>query len=88
MKKFLLFILTFISTALTSLLPDYLYRGIEKMEAITIRTVLIRLFFTLMIFIVVKGPEDYLLIPILHIIGGIFALIGTYFHLYRKVGIL
>ena len=86
-EHFLFFVLTFISTAIASLLPDYLYRGVEKMEAITIRTVLIRLFFTLMIFIVVKKPSDYLWIPILQLIGNLVALVGTYIHLYRKLNI-
>ena len=86
-EYFLFFVLTFISTAISSLMPDYLYRGLEKMETITVRTVLIRLFFTLMIFIVVKEPKDYVFIPVLNIIGNSFALIGVYFHLYKKLGI-
>ena len=37
------FLLFCVATAINSLLPDYLYRGIEKMGAITLRTVLIKL---------------------------------------------
>ena len=76
--------LFFISTMLQSLLPDYLYRGIEKMGAITIRTVLIKLFFTVMVFVLIKGPEDYLFIPILQIIGNGIALLFVYLHLFFK----
>ena len=81
------FFLFFIATALNSLIPDYLYRGIEKMSAITIRTVLIKLFFTVMIFILLRQPGDYYIIPILNIIGNAAALVGVYVHLFRKLGI-
>lgn len=87
-KENCLFIILYcVSTILSSLIPDYLYRGIEKMESITIRTVLIRVFFTLMVLFFVKSPEDYLLIPILQIIGNSIALLGTYVHLYWKLKI-
>lgn len=83
----LFFFLFFIATAINSLIPDYLYRGIEQMSAITIRTVLIKLFFTVMIFVFLKSPSDYLLIPILNIIGNTAALLGVYIHLFKKLNI-
>lgn len=87
-KENLLFISLYCaSTVLSSLIPDFLYRGIERMGSITVRTVAIRVFFTLMILVFVKGPEDYLLIPILQMIGNGIALIATYFHLYFGLGI-
>ncbi len=39
-----LYLLFFCSTAINSLIPDYLYRGLEKMSAITVRTVCIKAF--------------------------------------------
>lgn len=86
-ENWFFFFLNFISIVLGSLLPDYLYRGLEKMSAITIRSVLIRLLFTLMIFVFVKTPEDYLLIPILHILGNGAALAGVYIHLFWRLKI-
>ena len=80
----LFFVLMFIATALNSLIPDYLYRGIEQMGAITVRTVCIKFFFTLMIFFFLKKPEDLLLIPILNIIGNGVALLSVYIHLQHK----
>ena len=79
------FLLFFAATALNSLIPDYLYRGIEQMGAITIRTVLIKLFFTVMIFVLVHRPEDYYIVPLLNIIGNGAALLGVYFHLRYKL---
>ena len=40
----LVFFLYFISTVMLSFFPDYVYRGLENMKAITIRNVLIKLF--------------------------------------------
>ena len=40
-----LYLLFFCGTAINSLIPDYLYRGLEKMSAITFRTVCIKSFF-------------------------------------------
>jgi hypothetical protein len=75
-----LFALFFLSTVCTSLMPDYMYRGLEKMTAITIRTVAIRTFFTVCIFVFLKRPEDLWVIPVLNIIGNgiawIFAPLG------------
>ena len=80
-------LLFFAATAINSLMPDYLYRGIEQMSAITVRAVLIKLFFTIMIFLVVKRPEHYYLIPVLNIIGNLAALLGVYLHLYMKLNV-
>lgn len=86
-ENFLFIFLYCVATICSSLIPDFLYRGIEKMGSITIRTVLIRVFFTLMVLIWVNSPEDYLLIPVLQIIGNAIALICTYLHLYLKLDI-
>ncbi len=81
------YFLYFAATVLTSLMPDYLYRGLEKMTAITVRSVLIKAFFTVAIFFFLKTPDDYYVVPILNIIGNGAALLGVYFHLYRRLGL-
>lgn len=75
------------ATAINCLIPDYLYRGLEQMEAIALRTVLIKLFFTGMIFLTLHGPEDYWWVPVLNVIGNTAALLGVLVHLYRRLGI-
>ncbi|MDY4670701.1 MAG: oligosaccharide flippase family protein [Oliverpabstia sp.] len=86
-NDWLLFALYFISIAINSYIPDFLYRGLEKMKAITIRTVLIKFFFTIMIFIFLKDRNQYYLVPILNILGNMVALIGVLWHLKTKIGI-
>ena len=81
------YFLYFFSVFLASLLPDYLYRGLEQMEVITVRTVCIKAFFTVMIFVLLRNDTQYYLIPLLNIIGNAVAFLGVYVHLKRKMGI-
>jgi PST family polysaccharide transporter len=83
----LLYILFFVFAAINSLLPDYLYRGLENMKIITYRTVIVKLFFTLMIFVVLKDRSQYYYIPLLNIIGAVGAVIVVYAHVFKKLNI-
>ena len=69
-----LYLAFFAAQALNAMMPDYLYRGLEKMTAITVRTVLIRIFTTVGIFLLLKTPEDLFVIPILTAIGNAVAI--------------
>ena len=80
-------ILTFLASFINSMIPDFLYRGLEKMSAITIRTVLIKIFFTATIFIFLKRPEDVWVVPVLNIIGNGVALIFAYIHVTKSLKI-
>ena len=86
-KKQTVLILTFLASMINSFMPDFLYRGLEQMTAITVRTVLIKIFFTGAIFLFLKGPEDVWVIPALNIVGNSIALIFAYIHVIKKVGI-
>ncbi len=86
-KKQLILILTFVSSTLNSMMPDFLYRGLERMSAITIRTVIVKIFFTCSIFIFLKKPEDVWVIPVIGIVGNSVALLQAYIHVIKKLGI-
>ena len=81
------YMLFLVATAVNSMMPDYLYRGLEQMETITVRAVVIKAFFTVMIVLLLKKPEQYCLIPILNIIGYAATLLFVYAHLSRKLDI-
>lgn len=83
----LLYILFFIYISIDAFLPDFLYRGLENMKIITYRSVIIRLFFTLLIFVFLKEPSQYYVIPILYILGSIFAVASVYLHIHFKLKI-
>ena len=54
---------------------DYLFRGLEKMHVITTRFVLMRSVSTIFTFVLVKNDIDILWIPILDIVGSVFAIV-------------
>lgn len=81
------FMLYLLSTVISRLLPDFMYRGLEKMTAITIRAVAVKAFFAAMIFIFLRTPEDVYLIPLLNIIGNSVSFLFIYLHLRNKLDI-
>lgn len=76
-------ILSFIPVFLSIFLVDFLFRGIEKMEVITIRYIIMKSISTVLTFIFVKDSGDILLIPILDIIGSVFAVILVWIEVYK-----
>lgn len=55
------------------LMPTYLYQGLEKMRYLAIINIIPKLIFTLLIFMVIKKPEDYEYIILLNSVGFILA---------------
>ena len=83
----LLYILYFIYVSIDALLPDFLYRGLEDMKIITYRSVTIRCLFAILIFVFLKDPSQYYVVPILNIVGSIIAVATIYIHIHRKLKI-
>ncbi len=79
-----LLVFYFLSCLCTALLPDYFYRGIENMKVISIRTVSIRILFTILIFIFVKSQEDVIVVPLSMFVGNLVALIITCLDLNKR----
>ena len=79
----LLYFMYLAAFVINSFLPDYIYRGLEQMTAVTVRTVLIRLFTCVMTFVLLRSEGDYLIIPLLLLIGNAAAVLASYFHLFR-----
>ncbi|WP_154052874.1 oligosaccharide flippase family protein [Olsenella uli] len=77
-----LYALYFAYVAVNSLLPDYLYRGLEQMEKITVRTVVIKLLFVSCIFIFVKSQDQYLLVPVFYMLGSAVALAASFIDIW------
>ncbi|MDO4773791.1 MAG: oligosaccharide flippase family protein [Candidatus Saccharibacteria bacterium] len=65
------------SSALSALLPDFYYRGIEAMKIIAIRTLAIKLCAIAIIVTLVHGDQDVLFVPLGMIIGNGIAVIVT-----------
>ena len=67
-----LYFLTFGMVIGTMLFPTWFFQGMEKMKYITILSIISKSIFTISIFVFVKSPSDYLLIPVLNSGGYIF----------------
>ena len=78
-------LLAFIGIVITEMQADFLFKGIDKMEGITIRFVVAKLISTLLTFVFIKSDRDILLIPVFDILGSSVALILV-FRDIRKMG--
>lgn len=76
--------LFFLSAFANALLPDFLYRGLEKMDAITCRAVAVKLFFTGAVFVFVRSQADYYAVPVLNALGGLGACAWAYLDVRRS----
>lgn len=79
---YMLFLLTYGLTFNDLLFPQFYFQGVENMKAITLINIITKLVFIILIFIVVKGPDDYLFVPVLYsfgyTLGGIYSLFLIY----------
>ena len=78
------FVLSFIAIVLTVFLPDFLFRGIERMSILTYRVIFSKLVYMLLIFVLVRKPDDYLFVPLATIGGNLVSVILTWFELIKK----
>ena len=83
----ILYFLFYLYVAIDCFQPDFLYRGMENMKVITIRNVIVKSFFTVMIFLVLKSANQYLYVPILNILGSLISLIFVYYDVFVNMKI-
>lgn len=82
-----LYLFFYVAYAINSILPDFFYRGMEEMKIITIRTVCIKIFFTVLIFYAVNNENDLLWYPILLCIANFIAVVWSYIHIRNEYGV-
>lgn len=79
-----LYVYYFIAYMINSLLPDFVFRGLEDMRVITVRTVIVKCIFTCFMFIFVKQPKDVLVMPIIQIVANTVALLTSLSYMKKK----
>ena len=79
-------LLSFVTVALSAFLVDYLFRGLEQMQEITIRFVTMKGIATALTFLFVRGDGDLLWIPVLDILGTLVSLVLVWLRV-RRYGI-
>ena len=78
--------LSLLNAVITEMLAEYLFRGIDRMEVLTIRFVVSKLISTVCTFIFVKNDSHLLLIPIFDCLGSAAAFVMMLVDL-KKMGI-
>ena len=77
-----LYLYSFLSVIGWVMFPQWFYQGIEDMKFVTFFNIGAKLFFTICIFIFIKGQDDYLLLALLtsagYILAGLFSLAFTF----------
>jgi len=83
----MLFILTSFILIGNMFFPSWLYQGMEDMKYITIINVGIKFFFVLTIFLFIKSPSDYLLVPTFNSIGSILGGFVAFLYAIKKFNV-
>lgn len=68
-----LYILTFGTVLGQVMLPNWLFQGMEQMKFISILNVSARALFLVLIFLIIRNPDDYIKVPMLNGLGMITA---------------
>lgn len=85
--KELFALLSYIPVFLALFIPDFLFRGIEKMSIITYRTLLSNSIYVILIIILVNEPSDYLLIPLILGFSTLVTIVWSWYYLIKVVNI-
>ncbi len=80
----LVFFLSMLILIGQALFPEWFFQGIEKMKYITILNFIIKLFFTICVFIFITTEADYWIYPLLQSIGFLAAGLAGQYLLFRK----
>ncbi len=82
----MLYNLTFLWVMGQALFPVWYFQGIERMKYITIVNVSSKLIFALLIFFVIHKESDYIYVPLMNGLGGLFGAAIALWVIYRTFG--
>lgn len=71
----------------TAINPRFFFQGIEKMKFITLLNLGARSFFLIMVFLIVKEPSDYILVPLMTSVGAVVSSIIGLGLIYKNYGV-
>lgn len=83
----IIIILYLVLAFFTSITPDFIYRGWENMMMVSLVAVVVRGTFTFLVFLFLKEPQDYILVPIFQIVGVLVSLVIIFYDLFVHKGI-
>lgn len=83
----MLYWFTFLSVALNSFFPMWLFQGVQKIHLASILMVVSKVVYTGCVFVFISSVDDYFLVPVLSSIGGFFPLLFGFFIVSKKYSI-
>ncbi len=83
-ENFWYLLLCYASVTLSVLVPDYLFRGLEKMSSITYRSIISRAIYTVLVVLFVRKPEDYMLVPVFNAVSNLFIVVWSWAFVVKK----
>lgn len=69
-----------------ALFPVWYFQGVERMKYITIINILSKVIFTILIFVVIRTPEDYFFVPVVNSLGMIVAALLSLWIIHKQFG--
>ncbi len=85
--KALYLMLCYISVFLSVFVPDYLFRGLEKMSSLTYRSIISRAIYTVLVISLVHSADDYLLVPLFNAVSNLFIVVWSWYIVTKKFDI-
>lgn len=80
-------VLAYVGVCLKAMLPDFIFQGLEDMQIITRRFVLSQAIATLLILVLVRGPGDLLLVPLLEGLASFIAFAWSWGNVFHSRGL-
>ena len=72
-KEWEVYLLSYGMVVGQTILGDWFFQGIERMRILTVVNAVSKILFTLLLFLFINSPSDYILVPIFNSIGYLFA---------------
>lgn len=79
--------LAYCAVALNSLCPDFIYIGYERMGPLTTRYIASKTVCLLLTFLLIRSPNELILVPLLDIITSLIAFCWTWVGIKRRFGV-
>lgn len=80
-------VLYYLSVVATIFLPDFIFRGLERMEIVSLRFIIAKMISTGLTFVFIRSKDDLLWLPVLSIAGTLAATAFSLRTMLRKYGI-
>ncbi len=80
----LFFLVFFLATFAESLAPSFVYRGLQDMTPLALRSVTVKIITTAGLFIFLRKPSDYIVIPALILLGACIYFIWSIYDMKKR----